>query len=82
MSYVYVYIYTLYTGAKVCVYVYAVSGKEARVQYRRADAEMVSLVTIDHDRRERMSKKVGEIQKERKKEKNRGVAIAILVQNL
>lgn len=25
MSYVYVYIYTLYTGAKVCVYVYAVS---------------------------------------------------------
>lgn len=35
MSYVYVYIYTLYTGAKVCVYVYAVSGKQARVQYRR-----------------------------------------------
>lgn len=25
MSYVYVYIYTLYTGANVCVYVYAVS---------------------------------------------------------
>lgn len=34
MSYVYVYIYTLYTGAKkVCVYVYAVSEKRARVQY-------------------------------------------------
>lgn len=49
MSYVYVYIYTLYTGAKVCVYVYAVSGKQARAYSIGADAEMVSLVTIDHD---------------------------------
>lgn len=52
MSYVYVYIYTLYTGAKVCVYVYAVSGNERRAYSSGAGTESVAVYTDDLEARE------------------------------
>lgn len=70
MSYVYVYIYTLYTGAKVCVYVYAVSEERARVQYRRRYRD-ISLAAINRcTRRERMSKKKRKMKKQRRRDSN------------
>lgn len=47
MSYVYVYIYTLYTGANVCVYVYAVSGNECAYSIGAYAEVCFSVVSAD-----------------------------------
>lgn len=64
-----VHIYTLYRR-KVCVYVYAVSEKRARVQYRRRYRD-ISLAAINRcTRRERMSKKKRKMKKQRRRDSN------------